>query len=127
MNFTGVVIEESLKDKSVLDKVKILKTKEEPVTEGDKTPWLDKWTLHTIEVPENYADEFAEEVSRALETDHTSWYADFNNDATHYIIFADKIFKIDRTKKKQYREASDHGIALGIPPYQVDFTTLTIS
>lgn len=40
MDYKGVIIEESLKDKSVLDKVKILRTKEEPVTEGDQTPWL---------------------------------------------------------------------------------------
>ena len=44
-NFNGVIIEESLENKDVLRKVKILKTDIEPVTEGHKTPWVKQWTL----------------------------------------------------------------------------------
>ncbi|MBI2021543.1 hypothetical protein HYS93_01520 [Candidatus Daviesbacteria bacterium] len=44
MNFKGVVIEESLKDTSVLKEAKILSTKVELVTKKHKTPWLKKWT-----------------------------------------------------------------------------------
>ena len=32
-----------------------------------------------------------------------------------------KIFKIDRTNLMQYIQASDYGISLGIPEYQVNF------
>jgi hypothetical protein len=51
MNYTGIIIEESLMDKSILDEVNIVKTEIEPVTEGHKTPWVKhdlypkKWTL----------------------------------------------------------------------------------
>lgn len=38
MIFSGVIIEESLTDKSVLGDVKIVKTNVEPVTEEHKTP-----------------------------------------------------------------------------------------
>ena len=38
-NFNGVIIEESLENKDVLQKVKIIKTKVEEVTEEHKTPW----------------------------------------------------------------------------------------
>lgn len=122
MNFKGVIIEESLEDKSVLKKVKILKTKIEPATEADKTPWLKQWTLHTVEVPENQAEEIAEEIRKSLETEHTAWYADYKNNSTHFIIFPEKVFKINRTSAEEYKEARDYGISLGIPEYQVDFS-----
>ncbi len=53
-NFTGVIIEESLTDKSVLDEVKIIKTKVEPVTEKHQTPQVKQWTLHTVEINFDY-------------------------------------------------------------------------
>ena|SRR3989338_4831347 len=45
-DFTGVIIEESLKNNDILRKIKINKTKVEKVTEKHKTPHLKKWTLH---------------------------------------------------------------------------------
>ncbi len=44
----------------------------------------------------------------------------FNN-KFHYIIFRNKIFKIDLSNPK-YREAMEYGISLGIPWYQLDFS-----
>ena len=55
-----------------------------------------------------------------LESEHP-WYADFKNEATHFIIFRNKVFKIDRASVEQYNEAKEYGISLGIPAYQVDF------
>jgi hypothetical protein len=119
--YQGVIIEESLGDKKVLEKVKILSTKVEDVVDKHKTPWLKKWTLHVVEIPEGKEEEIAQDISKTLENKHTSWYADFKNTETHYIIFRNKIFKIDRRSKKQYEEATKYGISLGIPSYQVDF------
>ena len=86
-DFVGVIIEESLEDKSVLWKVKILSTKIEKVVEKHKTPWLSRWTLHTVTIPEGKAEEIAEDLSRSLDRRHGgSWYADFKNDKTHFII-----------------------------------------
>lgn len=120
MNYKGVIIEESLENKNILKDVKILSTNVEPVVEKHKTPWLKQWTLHTVEIPEDKADALADGLSKALESEH-NWYADFKNETTHYIIFKNKVFKIDRTSKKQYDEAKEYGTSLGIPPYQVDF------
>ena len=119
--FLGTIIEESLGDKSVLQKIKILKTRVEPVVERHKTPWLKQWTLHTVEIPESEAGQVAQELSKALESEH-NWYADYKNGSTHYIIFNGKIFKIDRKSGEQYSEAKQYGISLGIPPYQVNFS-----
>lgn len=122
MNYKGVIIEESLQDKSVLKDVKILETKIEAVTEEHKTSWLKQWTLHTVEIREDKAQAMSEKISQALDREHGgSWYADFKNDTHHYIIFRNKVFYIDRSSKEQYDEAKNYGISLGIPEYQVDF------
>lgn len=122
-NFVGVIIEESLEKKDVLNKLKIVKTKIEQVNEKHKTPWIKQWTLHTIEIPENQADIIANELSKSIDVDHkNSWYIDFKNNRFHYIIFRNRVFKVNRSKKEQYQEATRYGISLGIPDYQLDFS-----
>lgn len=121
MTFSGVIIEESLTDLSVLDDVKIISTKIVPVTDKHKTPWVSQWTMHTVEIQADQAAAIAEKISKALDGKH-DWYADFKNENEHYIIYRGKVFHItDRSNKDQYDEASDYGISIGIPDYQVDF------
>lgn len=123
MTFSGVIIEESLADNSVLSDVNIISTKVEPLTEKHKTPWAKQWTLHTVEIPEEKAAEVADKISKVLDKTH-DWYADFKNETEHYVIYTDKVFHItDRTDKKQYDEATTYGISIGIPDYQVDFSS----
>ncbi len=120
MNYKGVIIEESLEDKGVLEEIIILSTEVEPVTEKHHTPWIKQWSLDEVEIEENRAEEITRKISKALDSEH-NWYADFQNDKFHYIIFKDKVFKIDKKSKEQYDKAKEYGISLGIPPYQVDF------
>src|SRR3989338_7603213 len=96
MTYTGTIIEESLENKDVLKDVKILSTEVEDVMDEHKTPWIKQWTLHTVEIPEDQVDSVAEKISKAIDSKH-SWYADFKNDSTHFIIFRNKIFKVDRS------------------------------
>ena len=119
--FQGTIIEESLFDKSVLDDIKITTTRVSPVTEEEQTPWLKQWTLHAVEIPEEEARNIAGVLRKALETEH-DWYIDYKNADWHYIIFRDKVFKVDRSKKEEYNEVTKHGISLGIPDYQLDFS-----
>lgn len=119
--FTGAIIEESLEKKDILSKLKVLSTEVELVTDEYKTPWINQWTLHTVDILEEEADSVAKEISKALDSAH-SWYADFKNDDFHYIIFRNKIFKVDRSKKEQYAAVTDYGVSLGIPDYQLDFS-----
>ncbi len=120
-NFTGVIIEESLENKDILKKVKIISTEIEKVTPEHKTPWIKQWTLHTVEIPEEKADSIAKSVSLSLDSHH-GWYADFKNEKCHYIIFRNKIFKVNRSKPKQYQAVTKYGLTLGIPDYQLDFS-----
>jgi len=120
MNYLGTIIEESLSDKSVLKQLNIIETTISPVTEKSKTPWVKQWTKHKVEVLENQADEIAQILSQAIEFDHQgSWYADFWNDKIHYIVFKNRVFKLDRASKEQYDEAYNFGLSVGIPSYQL--------
>ncbi|MBI4281688.1 hypothetical protein HY625_02570 [Candidatus Uhrbacteria bacterium] len=122
MNYKGTIIEESLADKTILERAHILSTKVERVVKEHQTPWLSQWTLHAVEILDEYAQEYAREISHALDYSHGSaWYADFKNDTHHYIIFQNKVFFIDRTSASQYDEAKQYGLSLGIPEHQVDF------
>jgi hypothetical protein len=122
-NFTGVIVEESLQDKSLLQEVKILQTIVEKVTRDHQTPWLSKWTLHRVEISEKMIDDFNQKISRALESERTAWYADFHNQKIHYVIFPNKIFAVDlQESKPDYKPVKEYGLQLGIPDYQLDFT-----
>jgi hypothetical protein len=122
MDFEGVIIEESLEDKAVLKNLVIKSTKVEPVTEQHHTPHLKQWILHTVLIPSAQAEEIANHISASLTSRHGNWYADFKNDTTHYIIFRDKVFKVDRSQPDQYKPVEEHGLSIGIPDYQLDFS-----
>lgn len=121
MHYKGVIIEESLGDQSLLNDLKIIETKVEPVVEAHKTPWLDRWTLHTVEIPEEQADEIAQKISQSFDKDHTDWYADFKNERYHYVVFSNKVFKVEMSRLEEYKPVVEHGLSLGIPDYQLDF------
>ncbi|NYZ78224.1 HAD family hydrolase [Candidatus Micrarchaeota archaeon] len=121
-NYVGTIIEESLENKRVLSEVKILSTRIERVTKKHKTPWLKQWTLHKVEVSCKSAESIARKISKAIDSKHAnSWYVDFKNDKTHYIIFRNKIFRAQANKKASLEPATQYGIKLGIPAYQLDF------
>lgn len=124
MNYRGIIIEESLKDKKLPEGVKIISSIIEEVTDHHKTPWLNKWTLHNVEVTEDKIETVADIISRSFETEHNSWYADFKNDKYHYVIFPDKVFKVANEHKLEYQRVKEYGLSLGIPDYQLNFEEL---
>jgi hypothetical protein len=118
----GNVIEESLADRATLSEVTILQTWVETATDYHQTPWLERWTIHRVAVPEQRGAAVAERFREALDTEHAhAWYVDFKNEEIHYIAFADKVFRVPRESEQRYAEAIEHGIKLGIPRYQLDF------
>jgi hypothetical protein len=122
MNFKGIIIEESLENKNILKDslIRILKTEVEKVSSEYDTPWLKKWTMHTVEVREDRAMDIAEKIAKSLDKEH-SWYVDFRNDEYHFIIFKDKIFCVKMENKKEYEDVKKYGRKIGIPEHQLDF------
>ena len=118
--YKGTIIEESLKDRAVLEELEIVSTNTLEVTEPFQTPWLSQWTIHSVEIQPEKADETAELLRKSLEDEH-DWYADFNNGATFYVVFRNKVFTYSQDDKEGREEAVRHGLSLGIPDYQLDF------
>lgn len=121
MDYTGIIIEESLKDSSVLRAVQIVDTKTEQVTKQHNTPWLTQWTLHTVTIPASKAAMVAQWLSESLGRNY--WYADYRNRTTHYIIFPGKVYKVDRSEPEQYEAVKAYGLSLGIPEHQLTFSS----
>lgn len=122
MNYKGVIIEESLEDRSFLKRIKIIETTIEPVTHKHNTPWVSQWTMYSIEIPKELGEELAEEISKLFDKNHPRWYIDYKNDQYHFIIYDRKVFKVDLKNSVLYKDAKDYGISIGIPDYQLDFT-----
>ena len=127
MDYEGVIIEESLRDPSVLRRLTILSARVEAVTDWHQTPWLTQWTFLTVRVPEQDADEIAALIARSFDREHaTSWYADYKNDTHHYVIYSDCGFYIARRSAVEYDEARAYGISRGLPEHQADFVALIV-
>ena len=81
--YTGCIIEESLKDKAILDEFNILETRE------------DDGISYIVEIEDSKVEEILTKLKQSM-VDEPIWYIDLKNYDYHYIIFNDKIFKVDR-------------------------------
>ncbi len=120
MDYKGIIIEESLINRDIFEELEILHTTISPVTQRDETPWLDKWTMHTVLIKENEIDGYTEKLSHWIDIKHCgNWYCDFKNDQFHYVVFYNKVFKLDRTNEQDYRDMRKYAISIGLPEYQL--------
>lgn len=120
MEYKGIIIEESLLNSNILKELEIINTTISKVTEKDETPWLDKWTMHTVRIKENQIDDYTERLSKLIDVKHCgNWYCDFKNDKFHYVVFSNKVFKLDRTQKQDYIQMREYAISLGLPEHQL--------
>ncbi len=92
MIFKGVIVEEGLKDKSILKDFRIVKQDIEKVTEKHRTPWISVWTVDKIEIDTEEIDLICEKIQKALDETH-EWYVELNSNKYNIIIFHDKILK----------------------------------
>lgn len=125
--FRGTIILESLDNFNVLKDCTIISTEISKVNEKHQTPWLNQWTKHKVEVYgiEN-ARNLAKKISKSFDCHEGSWYADYNDGKTVFIIFPNKIFEFDGQDKKSIDKAREYGIKIGIPEYQVAFKKLKV-
>ncbi|MCH5171116.1 MAG: hypothetical protein J1F24_07500 [Oscillospiraceae bacterium] len=100
--YTGCIIEESMKDKTILNEFRIV----ESVT--------DDGTSYIVEIDESKIDDIVLKLQAAM-SDEKIWYTDLKNCNFHYIIYNDRIFKVNRDFPEQYEEAKEYGLKRGIP------------
>ena len=105
-NHKGIIIEESLDNKDILQNVDILST--EISDDGE-------WHMHTVFIsPEMFKD-----LSRSIKTG--TWYMHFWKDREVVAIFRNKTFVFNFDDKKSWEPILEYGRSLGIPEAQLDF------
>jgi hypothetical protein len=104
--YKGIIIENSLKDKTILKSLKINKT------------WEDgTWVLHDVLIDEDKISR----LSKCL--DDGPWYIHVwkQGEDGVKVIFKDKIFTIQYSDKSTWADAVNYGKSIGIPEQQLDF------
>ena len=120
MSYKGVIIEESLSDSKIVKELEVIDTYIGRTTAREATPWLEQWTLQTVIIPEEKIEECTSRLSELIDKNHCeSWYCDFRNDEFHYVVFSNKVFKLDRKKKQDYSNMGTYGIEIGLPEHQL--------
>lgn len=102
----GIIVENSLKDGSVLNKLKILKSWDD----GD-------WRLHRVALT------YEEAVDLGTGLIDGPWYMHFWADTKDdvLVVFNNATFEIKYSDKNTWKVAIQHGTKKGIPLEQLDF------
>ncbi|MDD2376492.1 MAG: hypothetical protein PHD15_04550 [Clostridia bacterium] len=104
--YYGYIIEESLINKKVLNKFKIL-----------KLILTSEWHLYKFELNKEDIYALSENINNA-----TKWYCHFWNDNKDLIVvFKDKVFETTLDDLEEQEKIKQYGINLGIPKSQMNF------
>ena len=91
MKYSGCIIEESLTDKSIINEFEIIEE-----INDDGIMWI-------VEIDESKLDNVLQRLQSAM-VEAPIWYCDLKCDDYHYIIYNDKIFKVNRDYGEQYEK-----------------------
>lgn len=107
--YHSIVIEESLKDKIILEKYKIVRTK-----------IGDKWHLHVIELEDPEC--FINDIQENMVSDEPYYFHIYNNESYLKVIFKHKVFNLDPKDKSTWIKAQNYGAEkLNIPAEELNF------
>lgn len=104
----GVIIEESLKDKSLLDLVKIVKS-----TESTLESETAKGTFHFHSYELNDQD-FADFILKAKAAIKPGFYLHLVQGNTMTVVLTDKVFKVNRGHADEWKIIWDYALKMGI-------------
>jgi hypothetical protein len=115
MAFYGIIVEQSLKDVSIVQEFVIL---------GDKQ--VGSWRLLLVSVPEAEINQKMKKLqNHMIGITEDCWYAHFFKDETLYVVYQDNIFQTT-VFPQDWDEEIQHGMTHGIPIEQLDFRPRTI-
>ncbi len=109
-NYIGLIIEESLKDKSILKELEILDLK---VTD-DINP-ADRWHIYRVLVNKDQIKEIQKVI------DVGKWYIDFKSETDVVIVYKDRIFEYKKGDVEGRERAVEFGRLIGVPEEQLGF------
>jgi hypothetical protein len=107
--YKGVIIEESLSDNRILNKLKILDLK---ITK-ERNP-QDRWHMFEVKIEKNIIKKLSKNIKE-------KWYMHFWRKRKVIVIFKNKKFEFDYDKQETWKEAINYGISKGIARKQLDF------
>lgn len=122
MTFTGLLLQECLADRAVLDRLNV--TKVETWKVGDAgLPGPPVWTATHFEGDEPDADKTAEAISAAMVNSY--WYANIHCSKDEIVIFADRVFRYPRGDAEARRAPEEYARSIGVPEHQIDWEQAT--
>ena len=109
MTWHGIVIDQSLKDKSVVDGLKILGTKEEG-----------EWKVYKVEVEDDKLQDTIQLIQPILNSG--GWYVHFYNDSGEKltVVFRNRVFELVNNPSF-WNQVIEYGKSVGVPESEMDF------
>lgn len=118
MVWRGVIIEESLEDKTLLGMIRIVETKELFLEEEEEKGLLN---FHNIEVEDRDKDTF---IQTAKDTIKQGWYIHICKESKMAIIFKGMVFELDKSEKEKLEAARSYALSIGIIEEQLPSESL---
>lgn len=110
MNYTGTIVEESLRDNRLINTFKVNKVRI-PDAENPE----DRWHLYEVEATSAQIDKLASQLKP------TGWYTHFWKNDDVIVVFPNKKFRINHSDHSTWKDAINYGQSIGIPLEQLDF------
>ena len=119
---SGCVIGESLRVGATFapEGVTISKVTRADVSAGATAAQPKLWTVIDFTSEHTDPDALAQALAASLLAEG-GWYADFRTDDEHVVVYADRIFRYDRTDAAGRAEAVEYGRSVGVPDHQLDW------
>lgn len=111
----GVVLEESLEDKSILDMTRIVGTNVSKLEKENRV-----MTFHKVEVPDSLECEYIEKAKTNIKQ---GFYTHLCKDGQMTVVFKNKVFSFGDSDPKLIK-AREYGKSIGIIPEQMPFEHL---
>lgn len=111
----GVVLEESLEDKSMLGRAKIIGTNVSKLEKENRI-----MTFHNVEVPDSTKNEYIEKAKTIIKQ---GFYTHLCKNGKMTVVFKDKVFNFGESDPELIK-AREYGKSIGIIPEQMPFEHL---
>jgi len=116
-DWAGVVIAESLRDPTTINRLPVYRAyiSRDGLAPGPGGP-PGRWHLYWVRASPGEMAAIRAELMHG-------WYAHFWNEHEIVVLYDDAQFRMDRFDRSTWQAAARHGLAMGIPEDQLDFPT----